>query len=306
MAYFDDQYGKTFGRSWPSIRLGLHSPTKFCALINNTCDPDTTKQKLLDLGCLSVRDEVVNLLQNQPDDVDEEDKSAVQVPTERPARPTTRTPKIKEEHESELSLPLDQDSANRVITPDQRVLGGRNEAAVLLDYVPATGLRGMEDVVDESEYYDYYRKVDDLGMFEIRPDKNRLSFPQHLHPFVFPSSNLSRFPPPSKGATGTYDYYCFNLASVLPVLALSLRPKDNVLDMCSGPGGKALAVVQTLIPATVVCNDVSPARLKKVKNVMDMYLRDYKDIKDIVSYSRLDGVELHLLYPGGFDKVLAV
>lgn len=36
--------------------------------------------------------------------------------------------------------------------------------------------------------------------------------------------------------------------SILPVLALDLKLGDKVLDMCSAPGGKALTVLQTLLP----------------------------------------------------------
>jgi len=39
--------------------------------------------------------------------------------------------------------------------------------------------------------------------------------------------------------------------SILPVLALDLKFGDRVLDMCSAPGGKALATLQTLLPGIV-------------------------------------------------------
>ena len=37
-------------------------------------------------------------------------------------------------------------------------------------------------------------------------------------------------------------------ASVLPVIALDLQQDDHVLDLCSAPGGKALAMLQTQLP----------------------------------------------------------
>jgi len=37
-------------------------------------------------------------------------------------------------------------------------------------------------------------------------------------------------------------------ASLLPVLALDLEPGCRVLDLCAAPGGKSLAILQTLLP----------------------------------------------------------
>lgn len=38
-------------------------------------------------------------------------------------------------------------------------------------------------------------------------------------------------------------------ASILPVLALNLQPFDSVLDLCASPGGKSLAMLQTVFPS---------------------------------------------------------
>ena len=51
-------------------------------------------------------------------------------------------------------------------------------------------------------------------------------------------------------------YYLFDAASVLPVLALDLEPEDHVLDLCAAPGGKSLAILQTMLPGkTTQCNN---------------------------------------------------
>lgn len=41
-------------------------------------------------------------------------------------------------------------------------------------------------------------------------------------------------------------------ASLLPVLALDVKPGDRVLDMCAAPGGKSLLVLQTLMPGVYI------------------------------------------------------
>lgn len=43
------------------------------------------------------------------------------------------------------------------------------------------------------------------------------------------------------------DYYLLDAASILPVLALSLQPEDNVLDLCAAPGGKTLTMLQMIL-----------------------------------------------------------
>jgi hypothetical protein len=35
--HFDFYYGPMFGSRWPSVRLGLLSPKKFVAVLNNLC-----------------------------------------------------------------------------------------------------------------------------------------------------------------------------------------------------------------------------------------------------------------------------
>jgi hypothetical protein len=40
LEHFDDFYKAVFGSRWPSIRLALLSPRKYCAVINNFGDSD--------------------------------------------------------------------------------------------------------------------------------------------------------------------------------------------------------------------------------------------------------------------------
>jgi 16S rRNA C967 or C1407 C5-methylase (RsmB/RsmF family) len=41
-------------------------------------------------------------------------------------------------------------------------------------------------------------------------------------------------------------------ASLLPVLALNLQATESVLDLCAAPGGKSLAMLQTLYPSNSI------------------------------------------------------
>ena len=44
------------------------------------------------------------------------------------------------------------------------------------------------------------------------------------------------------------DYYPMDGSSLLPVIALDVEPDCDVLDLCAAPGGKSLAILQTLLP----------------------------------------------------------
>nr|XP_019935301.1 PREDICTED: tRNA (cytosine(34)-C(5))-methyltransferase, mitochondrial-like [Paralichthys olivaceus] len=68
----------------------------------------------------------------------------------------------------------------------------------------------------------------------------------HAHPLRFPSQ------PHRHGQLK--QYYLLNAASLLPVLALQVRDGDKVLDLCSAPGGKALAILQCATPGKTKWN----------------------------------------------------
>merc|ERR1719300_915008 len=94
-------------------------------------------------------------------------------------------------------------------------------------------------------------------------------------------------------------------ASILPVLALDLKPGQNVLDMCAGPGGKSLAILQTLYPSMLTCNDDNYERVRRIFNVFDQYLGTEDgvgNVRNLVRVTRKDGSRLSDY--GAYDRVL--
>lgn len=68
-------------------------------------------------------------------------------------------------------------------------------------------------------------------------------------------------------------FYLLNPASLLPVIALNIQPKEVVLDACSAPGGKTLAL-SWCTPSneiTIVANELSKQRYLQLKNNMIAY-----------------------------------
>uniref|UniRef100_A0A8C9XQR9 NOP2/Sun RNA methyltransferase 3 n=1 Tax=Sander lucioperca TaxID=283035 RepID=A0A8C9XQR9_SANLU len=64
----------------------------------------------------------------------------------------------------------------------------------------------------------------------------------YIHPYPL------RFPSQAHRPGQLKQYYLLNAASLLPVLALQIRDGEKVLDLCSAPGGKALAITQCATP----------------------------------------------------------
>ncbi len=106
---------------------------------------------------------------------------------------------------------------------------------------------------------------------------------------------------------GPFNYYCLDAASLLPVLMMDIQSGDHVLDICSSPGGKALAMAQTLKPSRIVCNDIGRDRVARVKQVMNSYHYDkFNEAigKDVIQYSNRDALNCPKVFEEQFDKVL--
>lgn len=95
---------------------------------------------------------------------------------------------------------------------------------------------------------------------------------EHVHPHPDSTSLLSlphpslqcyihpsplRFPSPAHRPGQLKQYYLLNAASLLPVLALQVKDGEKVLDLCSAPGGKALAIMQSATPGKTSINLIS-------------------------------------------------
>ncbi|XP_015240539.1 PREDICTED: putative methyltransferase NSUN3 isoform X1 [Cyprinodon variegatus] len=128
-----------------------------------------------------------------------------------------------------------------------------------------------------------------------------LNFPQsslqcyiHLHPLRFPSQ------PHRPGQLK--QYYLLNAASLLPVLALQVRDGDKVLDLCSAPGGKAVAIMQSATPDLLCCNEPDPHRREWLAKTLESFLP--ASLSSRVMVSAQDGRSVGQSESGFYDKVL--
>lgn len=302
--FFDDHYGKIYGSMWPSLRLGLLCRTKSAALVNNFNVAPQVKDQLQALGAMSLRSYLPNPC---PTRLPQTLRSPDSLPSNRRSLPDPGSEPDESDNPDIIpSMSRDPDVLyGRVSQPKSQEWAG-NESLSLDDYIPPTQLQGLdaelEEELVESHHYDSYLSVGSVQI-ELRTESGPY-FPPHLDAFVFPYSSFEAFPAPKRTLTDTFNYYCLDAASIWPVVALGLESGDRVLDMCAAPGGKSLAMLQTLLPAELMCNDENASRLRRVSHVMNMYLNDVKEMEGVVSFKRLDGTQMHVLYPNYFDKVL--
>jgi len=307
---FDQYYSQYYGRRWNSMRLGLLSRPKYCAVVNNFGETEETVEKLENLGCVDVT-KTFNQINKQrlakvaqyEENISKSGLSDTQVELIDHDEQILKSSEYDDEDEetrSQFSLRSDK-AMDRYIDPEEKVIGDMSSS--MYDFVPTSSLKGMEDFVEETDYYNYY-KTDARDSVPVQVWRT-LNMPQHLRVFVFPRNVMDMFPPPRAGLSQNLNYYCMDGGSIFPVLALDLRPGQDVLDMCSAPGGKALMALQTLYPKTLVCNDVNGQRLGRVGSVMEQYCgvdSGVAEVRDTITFSRCDGAEL--LDYGAYDRVL--
>ena len=249
--HFDIYYKKNFEKIWPSLRLALLSRPKFCALINNYGDPETAAKRLIDMGCYSIRKKHSESYEKYNSVSNEVPFRFNNMVESTPKSVDTLPPTYKSEN---LRTLTPEEAADRIILPQEMILqGGGSDidaaSASMYDFVPSTKIKGMEDFVEDSEYYDKFnnRKGPNTAMPVEIKEHSLITFPTHLEAYTFATGATDmRLEPPEKGILGTFDYYCMDLASLLPVLSLDIQRGQSVLDMCAAPGGKTLSILQVI------------------------------------------------------------
>ncbi len=94
-------------------------------------------------------------------------------------------------------------------------------------------------------------------------------------------------------------FYVMNASSLLPILALDPRSNERILDACAAPGGKTLAIADTLGDASeLIANDTSPKRRRRLQD----NLRNYGH--DEVQVTGKKSETLFKTQPDTYDKIL--
>ncbi|XP_012250253.1 5-methylcytosine rRNA methyltransferase NSUN4 [Bombus impatiens] len=328
LEHFNEFYAGVYGDEWPDIRAALLSEeSKYMAVVNNFSDPERIQPELELLGAINlkslynVQKENVEFFKakraarygNFPDKQNSEDITtskdqlaelqttySTNYPNLFETLNAETTEFVKEDQRIPTELKSIDENLNEVELDTNRIVNSPVDSAILQEYIPATKIKGLDDWVLESDYYRFYDKASD---FQINVEKEFvLPFPEHLHMYAFERENNSRFPNPKKGSTGVSDYYLFDGGSILPVLALDIQFNDMVLDMCAAPGGKALTILQTLMPRILVANDVTESRIKRLKNVMNQYVLNMCEKENMLIITQQDARAID--ENGRYNKIL--
>ncbi|KAF4076297.1 hypothetical protein AMELA_G00212780 [Ameiurus melas] len=158
------------------------------------------------------------------------------------------------------------------------------------DFIRAEG-RDAHVLSDESEQND-------------RPSTEPARISSDIQCFVFPRGDITRFKPARPDSAGLLSYYLLDAASVLPVLALDIRPGHSVLDLCAGPGGKTLAILQTQAVRFLWANDLSGSRTARLQRMLQSFVPKELRGDDKIRVTSLDGRKWRNMEDLEFDRVL--
>ncbi|KAI5625972.1 tRNA (cytosine(34)-C(5))-methyltransferase, mitochondrial, partial [Silurus asotus] len=152
-----------------------------------------------------------------------------------------------------------------------------------------------------SDHVDIEADLKSSGYYSLlSPPDSPFSRSQHLQCLIH--KEAARLPKQRHRDGWLKQYYLLNAASLLPVLALAVRDGEKVLDLCSAPGGKAFAVLQTANPALLHCNEVDKSRYMWLMKTLQSYVP--RALGDNLSVTNEDGRDIGNQKSGMFDKVL--
>ncbi|XP_014787362.1 5-methylcytosine rRNA methyltransferase NSUN4 isoform X1 [Octopus bimaculoides] len=269
LEYFDVFYKPLYGKLWPSIRISLLSNHKYCALVNNFSFVENTTKFLERLGCHDI----------------------IQ-------RAKTTEPQFHEDSVERSKISdISESIVENTIGSDDSDFEDQNRTN-LTAFLPVKKVYSSKQLQKKEELEQSVYMPQNIALKVVPCSISAL--PEHLKVYCFKRGNTSTFPSPKIHKTGLLDYFLLDAASILPVIALDLQRKDTVLDLCAAPGGKTLAISQTLLIKDIVCNDISYSRLSHLKNMLRFYIGDFENN---FSFEFLKDNGCHFNDPV-FDKVL--
>ncbi|XP_013414337.1 5-methylcytosine rRNA methyltransferase NSUN4 isoform X2 [Lingula anatina] len=307
LQFFDRYYSPIFGKQWPSIRIALLSRPKYCALVNNLSrSRDDIIADLSSLGAYDINRPKKKAPKKKKVKKDGYEKDN-EIESHEEAALNEQTSEISERR-NDMDSSLSEDNTHSDTeerddvdihsdSEDEDIYSGRvGQVINMHDFIPPAKVYTQDELTLQTQQEQSLPVEDGEEVIQIIPRRD-LKIPPELRVHIFPKRNVSTFKKPVGAG-----YYLMDAASLLPVFALSLTSNCRVLDLCSGPGGKALAMMQTMNIEQLTCVDISLSRLRRVRSVMDRYLGG---VGHIIDYHHMNGIRWVAANPDViYDRVL--
>lgn len=169
----------------------------------------------------------------------------------------------------------------------------------LNDFVPSSEMKYEEEIVDKDTYYRFYDPSLEFNVENVVEPS--LEIPETPKIFSFPRESLESFDPPSL-SNGMVDYLLIDSAAILPVLALGLKPRDRVADLCAAPGGKTLLMLSTFRPSFLFACDSDKTRFSILRQKVSDFLPRTPSLASSYHLEQCSAEDVDL--NSAFDKVL--
>ncbi|XP_072036671.1 5-cytosine rRNA methyltransferase NSUN4-like [Amphiura filiformis] len=327
LRYFDETYRAHFGGLWPIIRLGLLSPHKHGALLNNySARADSIEvQRLRQFGAVDIVEEAAKEI--GPSDVHSTESHSVKdndliQENDAPLKGIQEMRRVASMQANYQGF--DQlDSLSTSTSRDDKETEPKETPPHLVEseegqseeekkwwedqYIIAPGYEAkMESLIQGGEFDNRQSRTLVQPASNISIINAPIKMNPNLRCYVHQDEgNIKRFPRVKSDSTsGLLTYYAMDAASVLPVLALDLRMDETVLDLCAAPGGKSVAMLQTMYLGGLESNEPNKSRRQRLRSVFNSYVPASMMDSGVVNVSGEDGQELGDLQPNSYDKVL--
>ncbi|XP_078001467.1 5-cytosine rRNA methyltransferase NSUN4-like [Glandiceps talaboti] len=293
LSYFDKTYKEEYGSKWSSIRLALLSEQKYSALVNNYCDSKEIQDKLNELGAKDFVQSCAKILKvnsNIEQKVESGDSNnTLDNNVSEKANENIQNFEVKLEFEESKKEDIEKEKA---LLADASVF----HRAPNVEFIGRDAIRIQQSSPDRIET----KKPNHVNVI-----KQKFNVSPHLQSFVFELGSVERFPSPKFDAEiGAMGYYVMDAASLLPVISLDVQPGDVVLDMCAAPGGKTLALLQTMYVGALVANEPAYSRSRRLHQVISSYIPHSITQKHVFRITNYDGKQWGKLEPNTYHKVL--
>uniref|UniRef100_A0A0N4Z2B4 NOL1/NOP2/Sun domain family member 4 n=1 Tax=Parastrongyloides trichosuri TaxID=131310 RepID=A0A0N4Z2B4_PARTI len=279
--HFDFYYGPMFGKNWPSVRLGLTTPNHFVAVVNRFSDECQINEEIIkDLGTVNL----IEKLTKGMDTASERLKKKKEM--------TDKKPMMDVDNESGLS---DIEERNNLENVEMRSEAGLTEFQQSGESFSVGDLHSGNKVKEMNDI-----KITGLeGQYVSLPVKDDfIYYPRNLKVYAYPRGVLSDYPAPWIDKKQVSGWWLLDGGSVVPVLALNIEKNDIILDMCAAPGGKSLLMLQTGLPAKVVCNDEKMSRLGQLRKALTMYIPEDSEYAEKIILKRKNASDIN-----GWDEL---